>query len=183
MTTRNFTFHITDESDASDIREVETRAFGYSKEADLVAALLKDESARPTLSLLARHEGKAVGHILFTRAAFKGEMESPLMHILAPLAVIPEYQGRGVGGLLIRTGLEHLRLMGCQRVFVLGHATYYPRHGFKPCAGDNGYPAPYPIPEEHKACWMLQSLSAQPHARTGQIQCAQALMQPEHWHE
>ena len=183
MTTRNFTFHITDESDASDIREVETRAFGYSKEADLVAALLKDESARPTLSLLARHEGKAVGHILFTRATFKGEMESPLMHILAPLAVIPEYQGRGVGGLLIRTGLEHLRLMGGQRVFVLGHATYYPRHGFKPCAGDYGYPAPYPIPEEHKACWMLQSLSAQPHARTGQIQCAQALMQPEHWHE
>lgn len=96
MTIRNFTFHITDESDASDIREVETRAFGYSKEADLVASLLKDESAHPTLSLLAKHEGNAVGHILFTRATFKGYGIS-LMHILAPLAVIPEYQGRGVG--------------------------------------------------------------------------------------
>jgi len=105
-----------------DIREVETRAFGFSKEADLVASLLEDESARPALSLLARYEGKAVGHILFTRATFKGEMDSPLMHILAPLAVIPEYQGMGVGGRLIRTGIEHLRLMGCQTVFVLGHA-------------------------------------------------------------
>lgn len=52
----------------------------------------------------------------------------------------------GVGGRLIRTGIEHLRLMGCQTVFVLGHATYYPRHGFEPCAGDKGYPAPYPHP-------------------------------------
>ncbi|HCC5835755.1 TPA: N-acetyltransferase [Citrobacter farmeri] len=183
MTTRNFTFHITDESDASDIREVETRAFGYSKEADLVASLLKDASAHPSLSLLAKHEGSAIGHILFTRATFKGDRESPLMHILAPLAVIPEYQGRGVGGLLIRTGLEHLRLMGGQSVFVLGHATYYPRHGFEPCAGDKGYPAPYPIPEEHKDCWMMQCLSAQPLNRNGQIQCAQALMKPEHWRE
>ena len=129
MTVHHFTFHITDKSDASDIREVETRAFGFGKEADLVASLLEDESARPALSLLARYEGKAVGHILFTRATFKGEMDSPLMHILAPLAVIPEYQGMGVGGRLIRTGIEHLRLMGCQTVFVLGHATYYPRHG------------------------------------------------------
>ena len=108
MTVHHFTFHITDKSDASDIREVETRAFGFSKEADLVASLLEDESARPALSLLARYEGKAVGHILFTRATFKGEMDSPLMHILAPLAVIPEYQGMGVGGRLIRTGIEHL---------------------------------------------------------------------------
>lgn len=133
MTTHHFTFHITDQSDASDIREVETRAFGFSKEADLVASLLEDESARPALSLLARHEDKAVGHILFTRATCKDATDVPLMHILAPLAVIPEYQGMGVGRLLIRTGIEHLRLMGCQMVFVLGHATYYPKHGFEPC--------------------------------------------------
>ena len=52
MTAHHFTFQITDESDASDIREVETRAFGFSKEADLTASLLEDESARPALSLL-----------------------------------------------------------------------------------------------------------------------------------
>ena len=36
MTNHNFTFHITSERDADDIREVETRAFGFSKEADLL---------------------------------------------------------------------------------------------------------------------------------------------------
>lgn len=132
MTVHHFTFHITDKSDASDIREVETRAFGFGKEADLVASLLEDESARPALSLLARYEGKAVGHILFTRATFKGEMDSPLMHILAPLAFIPEYQGMGVGGRLIRTGIEHLRLMGCQTVFAFTTPPITPDMGSNP---------------------------------------------------
>lgn len=183
MTHSNFTIHITTECDADDIRKVETTAFGFGKEADLVADLLGDETAHPQLSLMARHNGKAIGHILFTLATFNGKSDSPMMHILAPLAVIPEYQGMGVGGLLIRSGIEHLKTMGCRMVFVLGHATYYPRHGFEPGAGDKGYSAPYPIPEQHKACWMLQSLSAEPLSQTGHIQCAQALMKPEHWRE
>lgn len=132
MTVHHFTFHITDKSDASDIREVETRAFGFSKEADLVTSLLEDESARPALSLLARYEGKAVGHILFTRATFKGEMDSPLMHILAPLAVIPEYQGMGVGGRLIRTGIEHLRLMAARRFLFSATPPITPDMGSNP---------------------------------------------------
>lgn len=183
MTTHNFTLHITTECDNADIREVETRAFGLEKEANLVDDLLRDKTAGPSLSLLARHNGNAIGHILFTRARFKGKTDSPLMHILAPLAVIPEYQGVGVGGLLIRDGLEKLRAMGCRMVFVLGHAEYYPRHGFEPCAGDKGYQAPYPIADKFKACWMSQSLSAAPLDITGDIQCAQTLMKPEHWRE
>ena len=128
MTVHHFTFHITDKSDASDIREVETRAFGFSKEADLVASLLEDESARPALSLLARYEGKAVGHILFTRATFKGEMDSPLMHILAPLAVIPEYQGMGVGALALLVAMEVVlaRFLGIQTPIVQIKLSFIP---------------------------------------------------------
>ena len=47
MTVHHFTFHITDKSDASDIREVETRAFGFSKEADLVASYLRMKARAP----------------------------------------------------------------------------------------------------------------------------------------
>lgn len=53
MTNHSFTFHVASEGDTDDILDVETRAFGYSKEARLVADLLNDESACPTLSLLA----------------------------------------------------------------------------------------------------------------------------------
>lgn len=131
MTAHHFTFQITDESDASDIREVETRAFGFSKEADLTASLLEDESARPALSLLARHEGKAVGHILFTGQPSKGNGFTadayPRSH--GSHTGIP---GMGVGGRLIRTGIEHLRLMGCQTVLFSATPPITPDMGSNP---------------------------------------------------
>lgn len=43
MTNYSFTFHVASEGDTDDILDVETRAFGYSKEARLVADLLNDE--------------------------------------------------------------------------------------------------------------------------------------------
>ena len=49
------------------IMEVEKQAFGYDKEARLVAQLLNDETAKPFVSLLAFDKEEAIGHILFTR--------------------------------------------------------------------------------------------------------------------
>ena len=49
---------------------------------------------------------------------------------LAPVAVLPEHQRRGIGGRLIRRGLDLLREWGEQIVIVLGHPDYYPRFGF-----------------------------------------------------
>ena len=175
----------TDSNDLKDILTVEERAFGYTKEAELTAALLKDKTAEPTLSLLAFDEDKAVGHILFTRV-YINEMtiNQRLLHILAPLAVIPEYQKRGVGGLLIKDGLRRLRSMGSEMVFVLGHKEYYPKFGFVPDAKKIGYSAPYAIPEEHKNAWMVQSLNPTGFSTNhGKIICADELNKPEHWRE
>jgi putative acetyltransferase len=49
---------------------------------------------------------------------------------LAPVAVFPDHQRRGIGGQLIRSGLDLLRERGEQIVIVLGHPGYYPRFGF-----------------------------------------------------
>lgn len=85
----------TNAGDFDEVMQVEKEAFGYEKEARLVADLLADRSAEPLVSLLAFHQGRAVGHVLFTRAFFEGRSEQPMVHILAPLAVIPEYQRQG----------------------------------------------------------------------------------------
>ena len=66
------------------------------------------------------------------------------MAILAPLAVVPDAQGQGIGGALIEHGLSLLQRSGVGLVFVLGHPGYYPRHGFEP-AGRLGFDAPFPI--------------------------------------
>ncbi|WP_163323728.1 GNAT family N-acetyltransferase [Draconibacterium mangrovi] len=185
MTTENITIKETGNKDLHTIYEVEKLAFGYEKEARLTEALLNDPTARPLLSLLAFHNEKAVGHILFTRV-YMNEMseDQPLIHILAPLAVIPEYQKQGIGGMLIKAGLEKLKQAGSALVFVLGHIGYYCRHGFIPDAGKLGYQAPYPIPEEFANAWMVQSLDPEDFTvKKGTVVCANELNKPEHWKE
>jgi len=169
--------------DYNDIIQVEYDAFeGREDVVGLVKDLLADETTEPMVSLMAFYKDKPIGHVLFTKAYFKEEDNSPLMHILAPLAVIPEFQKMGVGGMLIREGIKRLKAMGSKLVFVLGHADYYPRHGFLPNAVPMGYPAPYPILPKYDDCWMLQPLSGEGlNVGKGKIGCAKAMDAPEHW--
>ena len=114
----NIQIRETNTDDFDSIMTVEKQAFGYDKEAQLVADLLADKTAEPMVSLLAFYKGEAVGHILFTRAYFDGQGALQMMHILAPLAVKPEYQRQGIGGMLIRAGIERLQEKGSCLVFV-----------------------------------------------------------------
>lgn len=170
--------------DYENIMNVEAQAFGYDKEAKLVAELLRDSTAEPMVSLLAFHGDEAIGHILFTRAYFDNRDTQPMIHILAPLAVKPEYQRQGIGGMLIQAGIEKLREIGSNLVFVLGHKDYYPKYGFIPNAEQLGYPAPYPIPEEYKDCWMVQPVGPKGYeVGKGKIRCSDELNKPEHWRD
>lgn len=175
----------TNDTHFNDIMVVETRAFNQDKEAKLTAGLLKDKTGEPTLSLLAYLEGKAVGHILFTRGYLEEmTVDQPLFHFLAPLAVIPEYQKQGIGGMLIKEGHKRLKEMGSKMVYVLGHIDYYPRHGFINDAKKYGYHTIYPIPEEVKDAWMFQSLTDEEFPiKKGKVLCCDELNRPEHWRE
>ena len=174
----------TTESDLNDVLFVETEAFGYDKEANLVKALLHDSSAMPVLSLLAfDDQEKPVGHILFTKVRITEVEDTGSAAILAPLAIIPDEQAKGIGGALIKEGLKLLSESGVDLVFVLGHPGYYPRHGFKP-AGALGFEAPYPIPAEHADAWMVQELRPGVIGTlSGKVVCADELNKPEHWRE
>ena len=170
--------------DFDNIMSVEKAAFGYDKEAKLVADLLQDDSAEPMLSLLAFFGKDPVGHILFTRATFREQESTPLMHILAPLAVIPEYQNQGIGGLLIEAGMQMLEQMGSKLVFVLGHKEYYPKFGFVPYAARLGYLPPYPMPEANDAYWMVRNFEPDGmDIGKGVVVCADTLNKPEHWRD
>ena len=171
------------DSDLKDVLFVEKEAFGYEKEANLVKDLLGDPSAKPLYSLLAFYNDRAVGHILFTSARLEGMQNGASISLLAPLAIIPGFQKQGVGGKLIKHGLQHLTNTGVDLVFVLGHPGYYPRYGFIP-AGVKGFDAPYPIPEKHANAWMVQELRPGViDSESGRVRCADMLNKPEHWRE
>jgi putative acetyltransferase len=114
--------------DRGAIRLIHEAAFGGPDEADLVGRL-HDEGV-VLASLVADREKQIVGHILFTRMSIEMDGGPVSAVALAPLAVLPEQQRRGIGGLLIRHGLDRLRGAGERIVIVVGHPDYYPRFGF-----------------------------------------------------
>jgi len=114
--------------DCAAIRLVNEHAFGRLDEADLVDRLR--EQGVVLASFVAEIENQIVGHILFSRISIETANESLPAASLAPVAVIPRLQRQGIGGELIRHGLDWLRAQGEQIVLVLGHPDYYPRFGF-----------------------------------------------------
>ena len=150
--------------------------------ATLVSDLLNDPSALPLYSFVATTRGKVIGHVLFTCVKIDTHENIP-SQILAPLAVLPDHQGTGVGSKLIEHGLDVLTKAAVALVFVLGHPGYYPRAGFRP-ALPLGLAAPYPIPDKNADAWMVQDLRGGLAGNvSGCVQCSDVLSEPQHWRE
>ena len=169
------------EADLEAVLAVSRAAFGGEDVPALVRDLLGDPSAHPLLSLIARDGGRIIGHALFT-AARVGTEEAPGSGvILAPLAVVPDAQGRGAGTLLLETGLRLLGVCGIRLVFLAGYPDYYTSHGFEP-AYPHGFTPPFPVaPAE---AWMVHSVQPDALGNTGgAVICANSLDKAEHWRE
>ena len=121
--------------DHAAIRAVNLAAFPMASEADLVDALRGNGDV--LVELVAVQEGALIGHILFTRLDLAGDEDILAGAALAPMAVSPEHQDQGIGGRLIREGVKACLSSGVKAVVVLGHPTYYSRHGFSAEAARN----------------------------------------------
>ena len=117
-------------ADQDAIRHVNRVAFGQDEEARLVDALRDGGYVR--VSLVAEQMVQIVGHILFSDLPIITRSETVPALALAPMAVMPEFQNRGIGSALVQRGLEACRQQGHRTVIVLGHAQFYPRFGFSP---------------------------------------------------
>jgi putative acetyltransferase len=117
-------------SDREAVFRVEAAAFAEDTEAHLVDQLR--DNGHSLLSLVADEDGQVIGHLMFSPMTIVGPERSWDAVCLAPLAVTPSRQRSGVGGQLMRAGLEELRVAGHRAVILLGHPGYYPRFGFRP---------------------------------------------------
>jgi putative acetyltransferase len=113
--------------DREAIHRLNLVAFDDGPEAALVDRLRS--ACREYLAFVAVEDDAVVGYILFTPAAVDGCPAAGMG--LAPMAVLPSRQGKGIGSRLVRHGLDYLRQAGCPFVIVLGHPEYYPRFGFE----------------------------------------------------
>lgn len=149
---------VENENDRAPVYSVNVSAFETSAEAILVNALRKQ--AQPIVSLVAEENGEVVGHIMFSPVSLSG-FASLKASGLAPMAVAPEYQRKGIGSALVLAGLEQCKLLGFAAVVVLGHPDYYPRFGFSP-SSRFGIDSEYEVPED-----VFMALELQPGALSG----------------
>jgi putative acetyltransferase len=169
------------QTDKDLIRKVHQNAFGVPEGetvSQLAINLLEDKSALPILSLVAEQDNEIIGNVIFSSVTIEGSDEEILAYILAPLAVVKDTQGKGVGTALINHGLKTLRERGAEIVFVYGDPNYYVRTGFK--AGHNLKP-PHKLKYPAEA-WMAQELTQGVLAKAeGMVKCASSLDSQELW--
>jgi len=122
------------DEDAIDI--VNCVAFGEMDEANLVQLLRTYYPAFDRRYSITAWDGEQlVGHALFNPAEMRLMGQTVKALAVAPIAVLPEWQRKGIGGELLRFGHELGRRDGFRLTFLLGHPEYYPRHGYQPCFG------------------------------------------------
>jgi putative acetyltransferase len=86
----------------------------------------------PELALAAEEKGVLVGHVMLTRLPLKLDDGREVRNLLlAPLSVLFDQRGRGVGAELIREALRRAGEMGFEAVFLAGDPDYYGRFGFR----------------------------------------------------
>jgi putative acetyltransferase len=141
--------------DIGAVYQVNLKAFERKDEAEVVDQLR--HTSPVFYSYLARIADQVVGHILFTPTHIVQPNAWTVPGLgLAPLAVVPEFQGMGIGSALCREGIKRIDPKSHPFVIVLGHPEYYPRFGFRRaslydirCAYDD-------VPED---CFMIQILA------------------------
>jgi putative acetyltransferase len=135
---------------------VHTSAFPTRAEARLVDSLL--DGGRVAASFVAVADGCVVGHALLSHADvvdIAGIARAVLA--LAPVAVMPAYQGRGLGTELVVASLEAATATYSSAVIVLGPPGYYARFGFEPAAPHGIEPPFSDVPSE---AWMVVETTA-----------------------
>jgi len=133
-------------SDFKEVYKINELSFEEEGEAKLVELLRNSSVFVPELSLVAIIEDNIVGHILFTKIKIVDSNQNEFESLaLAPMAVLPKCQKKGIGGKLINKGLEIATKLNFKSVIVLGHEHYYPKFGFVPTTKWK-IKAPYDVP-------------------------------------
>jgi len=131
--------------DASAIRRVIEGAFKGRTEADFVDKLRAQH--RFAFSLVAVAGDSIVGHVLLTEVDLVPTARAPRGLGLAPLAVRPAFQRRGIGAALMHAALDRARDAEYAYVVLLGDPAYYRRFGFSP-ASTMGLMCEFDAPDE-----------------------------------
>lgn len=139
--------------DYLDVFKVIEQAFREEELSDstehfLVEKLRLSKTFIPELSIIAEYKNEIVGYILLTRIQIKNKNQIFESLALAPVSVKPEFQNKGIGGLLINEAHKKAKELGFETIILLGHENYYPKFGYK-LTSKYGIELPFEAPEKN----------------------------------
>lgn len=143
----------------------------------LVRRLLGGTAGRDLFVFTAEDDGTIVGGIAFSRLSY--DQDERTVFLLAPVAVAPDQQGKGIGQKLLSHGLAALRSAGIDVAMTYGDPGFYAKVGFMPISEAD---APAPFALNHPEGWLAQALTE--HTLTplkGPSRCVEALNDPVFW--
>lgn len=140
--------------DGPAIEQLLDQAFGANRESKTSYRFREGVAPVDALKLVARADdpargGRLAGTLRFWPIALDGRplglgMKPALL--LGPLAVAPDLHGRGIGGALMRQGLDMAAGARHRVVVLVGDLGYYARFGFAPAMA-HGLFMPGEVPE------------------------------------
>jgi putative acetyltransferase len=119
------------------------------------------------LSLVTEVHGHIVGHVMVSYAALHDDKTQRRIANLSPLAVAPEFQGRGIGSALTREVTAKADVRGEPLVVLEGSPAFYARLGFEH-SEPYGIRMPLPASATREAAQVLRLRSYDPSMR-GQV--------------
>ena len=167
--------------DADAVQRVHLSAFPHG-EGDIVSQLavdlLSEGASPPVISFVAEADDIVVAHVAFSPVRIS-ETQEFIGYILAPLAVSPDHQKRGIGSCLIKNGIERLAETGADILFVYGDPEFYGKFGFRVDVAECYIP-PYQL--QYSFGWQGMALrDFEARRSAASISCASSLSIPALW--
>ena len=144
---------------------------GYGNEAELVDKIRNEEGYIKDLEIVAFEDGKITGHGLLSEVSIVNQSQSFKGLVLAPLDVLPAYQGKGIVAAILLELEKRAKILDYSFISILGHESYYPRFGYVP-ASQYQIQAPFEVPNEN---FMIKELiDGRLEGKSGVIQYSEA---------
>ena len=146
---------------------------GYGNEAELVDKIRNEEGYIKDLEIVAFEDGKITGHGLLSEVSIVNQSQSFKGLVLAPLDVLPAYQGKGIGAAILLELEKRAKILDYSFISILGHESYYPRFGYVP-ASQYQIQAPFEVPDQN---FMIKELiDGRLEGKSGVIQYSEAFI-------
>lgn len=97
----------------------------------LMHIIRNSDSFIKELDIVAEVDGRIVGNIAYTKAKILVD-DGSLYNVICfgPISVLPEFQGIGIGGMLIEHSKNLAKQLGYNAILIYGDPEYYRRYGF-----------------------------------------------------